>query len=436
MDLLGQYRCLMEQYLKTLKEDPKSRLSVLEKEYDEFRARGLKLDMSRGKPCKEQLDLSVEMLAYPYRDKNFKTDSCADVRNYGMADGLPEAKELFAKMLEVSTNEIILGNNSSLSMMYDTISRAMTFGVYGSPEPWCRLPRVKFLCPSPGYDRHFAICELFNIEMITIDLKDDGPDMDTVEKLVAEDDSIKGIWCTPKYSNPTGITYSDEVVDRLASMRTAAKDFRIFWDNAYAVHHLTDEPDRLKNILEACKKAGNPDRVFIFASTSKITFPGSGVAMMAASENNINLIKKQLGIKTIGPDKINQLRHLMFFRDIDGIEQHMKKHAAILKPKFDMVTSILESRLGGKNIASWSKPKGGYFISFDTLPGCASDVVKMAGEAGVVFTPAGATYPYHKDPQDRNIRIAPTLPPAGELRTAMELLCICVEIVSIRKLLA
>ena len=436
MDLLGQYRCLMEQYLKTLKEDPKSRLSVLEKEYDEFRARGLKLDMSRGKPCKEQLDLSVEMLAYPYKDKNFKTDSCADVRNYGMVDGLPEAKELFAKMLEVGTNEIILGNNSSLSMMYDTISRAMTFGLYGSPEPWCRLPKVKFLCPSPGYDRHFAICELFNIEMITIDLKDDGPDMDAVEKLAAEDDSIKGMWCTPKYSNPTGITYSDEVVDRLAAMSTAAKDFRIFWDNAYAVHHLTDRPDRLKNILEACKKAGNPDRVFIFASTSKITFPGSGVAMMAASENNISLIKKQLGIRTICPDKINQLRHLLFFRDIDGIERHMKKHAAILKPKFDMVIGILESRLGGKNIASWSKPNGGYFISFDTLPGCASAVVKMAGEAGVVFTPAGATYPYHKDPQDRNIRIAPTLPPADELRTAMELLCICTEIVSIRKLLA
>ncbi|HOQ08282.1 MAG TPA: aminotransferase class I/II-fold pyridoxal phosphate-dependent enzyme [Clostridiales bacterium] len=421
---------------KLSREELEKRLSELKKEYEGFRAKGLKLDMSRGKPCKEQLDLSVEMLAYPYRDKNFKTDSCADVRNYGLVDGLPEAKELFARMLEVSAGEIIVGNNSSLSMMYDSISRAMTFGVYGSPEPWGRLPKVKFLCPSPGYDRHFAICELFGIEMITIDMKDDGPDMDTVERLVAEDDSIKGIWCTPKYSNPTGITYSDGVVDRLASMRTAAEDFRIFWDNAYVVHHLTEKPDRLKNILEACKKAGNPDRVFIFASTSKITFPGSGVAVMAASENNINLIRKQLGIRTIGPDKINQLRHVLFFRDLAGIEEHMKKHAAILKPKFDMVDSILESRLGGKNIASWSKPNGGYFISFDTMPGCASAVVKMAGEAGVVFTPAGATYPYGKDPQDRNIRIAPTLPPVEELRTAMELLCICVELVSIQKLLA
>lgn len=429
MDLMQTYGKMSEEYLKR-------KLSDLEGIYGEFRARGLKLDMSRGKPCKEQLDLSVEMLAYPYKDKDFKTASCADVRNYGLADGLPEAKELFAKMLEVSASEIILGNNSSLSMMYDTFSRAMIFGVYGSPEPWCRLPRVKFLCPSPGYDRHFAICELLNIEMITIDMRDDGPDMDTVERLAAEDDSIKGMWCTPKYSNPTGITYSDEVVDRLASMRTAAKDFRIFWDNAYVVHHLTDKPDRLKNILEACKNAGNPDRVFIFASTSKITFPGSGVAMMAASENNINLIRKQLGIRTIGPDKINQLRHVQFFKDIDGIEQHMIKHAEILKPKFDMVISILESRLGGKNIASWSRPNGGYFISFDTLPGCASAVVKMAGEAGVVFTPAGATYPYGRDPQDRNIRIAPSMPPVDELRTAMELLCICVEIVSIKKLLS
>lgn len=294
---------------------------------------------------------------------------------------------------------------------------------------------MKFLCPSPGYDRHFAITELFNIEMITIDMKENGPDMDTVEKLVAEDDSIKGIWCTPKYSNPTGITYSDEVVDRLAGMQTAAKDFRIFWDNAYIVHHLTDEHDRLKNILEACKKAGNPDRVYMFASTSKITFPGAGVAMMASSVNNINRTKKLLGIRTIGPDKINQLRHVMFLKDLDGIEQHMKKHAAILKPKFDTVTGILDSKLGDKNIASWSMPRGGYFISFDTMPGCASAVVKMAGEAGVVFTPAGATYPYGRDPQDRNIRIAPSMPPIEDLKVAMELLCICVQIVSARKLL-
>jgi aspartate/methionine/tyrosine aminotransferase len=417
------------------REELKNMLSSLEKEYDEFMARGLKLDMSRGKQCTEQLDLSLEMLAYPYRENNYRTASCADVRNYGFVDGLPEARELFAKLLEVSTDEIIAGNNSSLSMMYDAISRAITFGVDGHNNPWGKLPKVKFLCPSPGYDRHFAITELFNIEMITIDMKENGPDMDTVEKLVAEDDSIKGIWCTPKYSNPTGITYSDEVVDRLAGMQTAAKDFRIFWDNAYIVHHLTDEHDRLKNILEACKKAGNPDRVYMFASTSKITFPGAGVAMMASSVNNINRTKKLLGIRTIGPDKINQLRHVMFLKDLDGIEQHMKKHAAILKPKFDTVTGILDSKLGDKNIASWSMPRGGYFISFDTMPGCASAVVKMAGEAGVVFTPAGATYPYGRDPQDRNIRIAPSMPPIEDLKVAMELLCICVQIVSARKLL-
>jgi len=311
----------------------------------------------------------------------------------------------------------------------------MSFGVYGSPEPWGKLPKVKFICPSPGYDRHFAITELFNIEMITVDMRSDGPDMDTVERLAASDASIKGIWCTPKYSNPEGITFSDEVVDRLASMKTAAPDFRIFWDNAYVVHHLTDTPDKLKNIMDACKNAGNPDRVFIFSSTSKITFPGSGVAIMAASENNIAFIKKQLSIRTIGSDKINQLRHVRFLKDIKGIEEHMKKHAAIIKPKFDMVLDILDRELGGKNIAWWNKPNGGYFISCNTLPGCASATVKMAKDAGVVFTPAGATFPYGKDPNDRNIRIAPTLPPISELKTAMELFCTCVQIVAIKKLL-
>lgn len=410
-------------------------LLTLNKIYEDFKAENLKLDMSRGKPCTEQLELSMKMLDFPCSSDSIKTPSGTDVRNYGLTDGIPEAKELFSKLLEVSTKELIIGGNSSLNLMYDTISRAMTFGVYGGTEPWSRLPKVKFLCPSPGYDRHFAITELFNIEMIIVDMKADGPDMDVVEKLVSQDDSIKGIWCTPKYSNPDGITYSDEVVDRFAKMHTAAKDFRIFWDNAYIVHHLTDKPDKLKNILEACKNAGNPDRVFIFASTSKLTFPGAGIAMMAASENNISQIKKLLAIQTIGHDKVNQYRHVNFLKDMDGIEKHMKKHAAILKPKFDMVLEILEESLGDKNIAWWNKPNGGYFISFNTMPGCASAVVKMAADAGVVMTPAGATYPYGKDPKDANIRIAPTLPPVNELKKAMELLCVCVQIVSAKKLL-
>lgn len=426
---------VMTDFTKINKDELKGMLVSLNERYEGFIARKLKLDMTRGRPCKEQLALSMDMLKLPDAADSFKTADGTDTRNYGLVDGIPEAKELFAQMLEVSPKEMIIGDNSSLSMMYDAIDRAMMFGVYGSTEPWCKLPKVKFLCPSPGYDRHFAITELFNIEMIVIDMKSDGPDMDTVEKLVADDASIKGIWCTPKYSNPDGITYSDEVVDRLASMKTAAADFRIFWDNAYVVHHLTDRHDKLKNIMEACKLAGNPDRVYIFGSTSKITFPGAGIAVMAASENNIARIKKQLGIKTIGPDKINQLRHVRFLKDLQGINEQMKKHAAILKPKFDMVLDLLESELGDKNISWWNKPNGGYFISFNTMPGCAAATVKMASDAGVAMTQAGATYPYGKDPHDRNIRIAPTLPPLEELKTALELLCTCVQIVSIKKLL-
>lgn len=406
----------------------------LQKRYDEFKRQNLKLDMSRGKPCSEQLDLSKGLFNC-LDETDYKTESGIDCRNYGGIEGIPEARELFSKILEVSPSEIIIGGNSSLNMMYDTIARAMTHGVLGSEMPWGKLPSVKFLCPSPGYDRHFAICEFFGIEMITIGMKQDGPDMDAVERLVADDDSIKGIWCVPKYSNPEGITYSDEVVDRLARMKTKAKDFRIFWDNAYAVHHLSDKHDQLKNIMMACREAGNPDRVFMFSSTSKISFPGAGIAMMAASENNINFIKKQMAIQTIGPDKINQLRHVRFFKSMEGIQEHMKKHAAILKPKFDTVLGILESELGDSNIAWWNKPNGGYFISFNTMECCAKAVVKMAAEAGVTLTPAGATFPYGKDPLDRNIRIAPTFPPLEELKKAIELVCICVKLVSIDKLL-
>lgn len=403
----------------------------LRKAYDEAKAQNLKLDMSRGKPCPEQMDLSLGMLDCT----EYKMDG-TDCRNYGGVDGLPSAKALFAEFLEVTPEEIIVGGNSSLSMMYDTIARAMMFGVVDSEQPWGKLPKVKFLCPSPGYDRHFAICELMGIEMITIAMNDDGPDMDTVEKLVAEDASIKGIWCVPKYSNPGGVVYSDEVVDRLASMPTKAPDFRIFWDNAYTVHHLTEKPAHLKNILEACKAAGNPERVFIFGSTAKISFAGAGVAAMGGSKKNIDAIRKQLGIQTIGPDKMNQLRHVRFFKDMAGIEAHMRKHAAIIGPKFTKVLEILETELGGTGIAEWSKPTGGYFISLNTMEGCAKQVVKLAADAGVVLTNAGATYPYGNDPQDRNIRIAPTFPPMEELEKAMNLVALCIKLVSVEKLLA
>lgn len=429
----------MAEFAKMSVQQLQGKLTELNKKYDDFLAQNLKLDMSRGRPCTEQLDLSNKMLDFPGSSDSCKTEAGLDCRNYSGAnvlEGIPEAKALFAEMLEVSTREIILGGNSSLNMMYDTIARAMLFGVYGSEKPWGKLEKVKFLCPSPGYDRHFGVTELLGIEMITIDMKEDGPDMDAVEALAAEDDSIKGIWCVPKYSNPEGITYSDKVVDRLAAMKTKAPDFRIFWDNAYTVHHLTDTPDKLKNILQACKDAGNPDRVFIFSSTSKITFPGAGIAMLGASENNISLMKKQIGVQTIGPDKINQLRHVHFLKNMQGIADQMKKQAAIIGPKFAAVLDIFEKELSGKGVASWNKPRGGYFISLNTMPGCAREVVKMALDAGVVLTPAGATYPYGRDPEDNNIRIAPTIPTVSELKTAMELFSVCVQIAGIKKLLA
>lgn len=423
----------MKSYMDLSKEELKNEIEILQKRYNEFKAQNLKLDMTRGKPCAEQLDLSMDMLDIPARDLR-KTADGTDCFNYGVLDGIPEAKALFAEMLDVSTDEIMVGGNSSLNIMYDTIARAMSLGVLGG-TPWSKQERVKFLCPSPGYDRHFAICELFGIEMIIIDMKQDGPDMETVEKLVSEDESIKGIWCVPKYSNPDGITYSDEVVDRFANLKPKAKDFRIFWDNAYCVHHLTDHPDQLKNILKACRDAGNADMVYIFSSTSKISFPGAGVAVMASSSENIKGIKKSLTIQTIGHDKINQLRHAMYFKNLEGINAHMKKHAGILKPKFNIVLEILDEELVGKGIASWNKPNGGYFISLNTLDNCAKEVAKLAGEAGVALTKAGATFPYGKDPRDRNLRIAPTMPPVAELKKAIEVLAICVQLVSARKLL-
>jgi DNA-binding transcriptional MocR family regulator len=400
--------------------------------YKFFKQKKLKLDMSRGKPCPEQLELSSGLLNC--LNGNYKAEDGTDCRNYGGIEGLPEARRLFAECLDVKPEEIIISGNSSLALMHDIIARALLFGVDESERPWGQEP-IKFLCPSPGYDRHFAICESFKIQMIPIKIHQDGPDMDMIEELVANDETIKGIWSIPKYSNPTGITYSDQVVERLAQMKTKASDFRIFWDNAYAVHHLTEQPDSLKDILQACKEAGNPDRVYIFGSTSKISFAGSGIAMVAGSERNINRLKKQLSIQTIGPNKINQLQHVRFFKNYHNIELHMKKHAAIIKPKFDLVLKILQSELGDKKIASWSKPKGGYFISLNTLEGCAKKVVSMAAEAGIIFTKAGATFPYGKDPLDQNIRIAPTFPPLHELEPAMEILSLCIQLVSIKKIL-
>lgn len=423
----------MKSYKDLSKEELKNEIEILEKRYNAFKAQNLKLDMTRGKPCAEQLDISMDILDIPAKELRKAADG-TDCFNYGVLDGIHEAKALFAEMLEVNTDEIIVGGNSSLNLMYDTIARAMSLGILGN-TPWSKLDGVKFLCPSPGYDRHFAICELFGIEMITVDMKQDGPDMDTVEKLVSEDESIKGIWCVPKYSNPDGITYTDEVVNRFANLKPKAKDFRIFWDNAYCVHHLSENPDKLKNILKACKDAGNENMVYIFSSTSKISFPGAGVAVMATSTENLKGIKKSLTIQTIGHDKINQLRHAKYFKNLEGINTHMKKHAGILEPKFNTVLQILQEELGGKDIASWNKPNGGYFVSLNTLDNCAKEVAKLAGEAGVALTKAGATFPYGNDPRDRNLRIAPTMPPVEELKKAIEVLAICVQLVSASKLL-
>ncbi len=405
----------------------------LERQYKEYQAKGLRLDMSRGKPAPEQLDLSIDMLLHCL-DGDYKSSNGIDCRNYGVLDGIPEAKKLFTEMLNISDDEIIVGGNSSLQLMYDTIIRALHFGVYGGDKPWDKS-KVKFLCPVPGYDRHFAICQSLGIEMIPVPYLADGPDMDEVERLVSSDDEIKGIWCVPMYSNPTGITYSDEVVKRFANLKPAAKDFRIFWDNAYCVHHLTDDHDTLLNIIEECKNAGNSDMVFQFTSTSKISFPGGGLAIIAASKNNIDFIKSQMTVQTIGFDKLNQLRHCKYFKDFEGIKAHMKRHAAIIQPKFSVVLYMLDKELAPIGVGEWKQPKGGYFISFNALQGCAKRIVSLAKEAGVIMTEAGATYPYGNDPQDSNIRIAPTFPTVDELRQAMEIFCVCVKLASVERLL-
>lgn len=423
------YKDLSVEELKSLK-------SELEAKFAEIKAQNLKLDMSRGKPSKAQLDLSMGMMDVLGSDSNLVCEEGVDCRNYGVLDGINEAKQLLSDMSEVPKENIVIFGNSSLNLMYDTVARSMTHGVMGS-TPWCKLDKVKFLCPVPGYDRHFAITEHFGIEMINIPMNEDGPNMDMVEALVNNDDSVKGIWCVPKYSNPQGITYSDVTVRRFARLKPAAKDFRIYWDNAYGIHHLYDDKqDYLIEILMACKQEGNPDMVYKFCSTSKISFPGSGIAAIAASTANLADIRKQMKIQTIGHDKLNQLRHARFYGDIHGMVEHMKKHADILRPKFEAVLNGLENELGGLEIGSWIEPRGGYFISFDALEGCAKAIVAKAKEAGVVMTEAGATFPYGKDPKDSNIRIAPSFPTPEELALATEIFVLSVKLVSIDKILA
>ncbi len=425
--------------MKSLKEMTKDELLALKdtltKEYEDAKGKGLKLDMSRGKPGKSQLDLSLPLLDVVSSADDMVASDGMDIRNYGGLDGLPEAKQLMAEMMETTSEHIIVCGNASLNIMYDTVARGMLRGYLGE-TPWCKLDKVKFLCPVPGYDRHFAITESFGIEMINIPLYEDGPDMDLVEKYVSEDDSVKGIWCVPKYANPTGISYSDEVVRRMAALKPAAKDFRIFWDNAYCIHHLyDDQQDEILDIISECEKAGNSDMVFEFGSTSKVSFPGAGIAAIAASEANLEDIKKSMTIQTIGYDKINQLRHVKFFKNRAGLDAHMKKHAQLMRPKFEAVLTVLNEELNGLDIGSWIVPRGGYFISFNAMEGCAKDIVAKCKEAGVVLTGAGATYPYKKDPQDSNIRIAPSFPTPEEMKEAAELFVLCVKLVSVEKLL-
>lgn len=427
----------MEAYQHMKKEELlalKERLTV---QFEDIRARGLSLDMSRGKPGKEQLALSMEMLDVINSSSDMDDDTGVDTRNYGLVDGLPEAKRLLADMVGTDPDQVIIYGNASLNIMFDAVSRSMTHGVMGS-TPWAKLDKVKFLCPIPGYDRHFGITEYFGIEMIPVEMTENGPDMDVVERLVREDEMIKGIWCVPKYSNPQGYTYSEETVKRFAALEPKARDFRIFWDNAYAVHHLyadEEKQDQLPDILSLCKEAGKEDMVYEFVSTSKVTFPGSGICMVAASEGNRKDFLQHLKIQTIGHDKINQLRHTRFLKDMDGIKEHMKKQGELTLIKFKVVWEELERELNGLEIGTWTYPRGGYFISFESLEGCAKKIVAKAKEAGLTLTPAGASFPLGKDPKDSNIRIAPTYPSLEELEEAGKLFVLCVKLVSIDKIL-
>lgn len=426
----------MKPYKELTKDELLTVKAALEEEYKTFESMGLKLNMARGKPGFTQLDLCEPMLDIINSASDMKTMMGNDTRNYGDLDGIGECRRLMADMMSVKKDNVIVCGNSSLNVMYDTVSRSFTHGVNGS-TPWFKLDKVKFLCPVPGYDRHFKITETFGIEMINIPLYDNGPDMDMVEEYVNNDPAVKGIWCVPKYSNPTGISYSDEVVKRFATLKPAAEDFRIYWDNAYCIHHLyEDTQDEILNILDECEKAGNPNMVYIFSSTSKISFPGSGVSAIASSPENIKFILSHMTVQTIGHDKINQLRHARFFKDINGLNAHMKKHAELLRPKFAAVLDALDAEIAGLEIGSWIKPRGGYFISFNSLPGCAKSIVSMCKDLGVVMTGAGATFPYGKDPEDSNIRIAPTFPSVEEMEVAAKVFVLCVKLVSVNKILA
>ena len=420
-------------YLSMNLQELQKQEELLLKEYEKQKEKGLKIDMTRGKPCSEQLDLSEGMLTAISTNADCLTDYGFDCRNYGLVDGLDYAKKIFSDIIGVPWNQIIVGGNSSLNLMYDAVARYMLYGVNGE-KPWVKQEKIKFLCPVPGYDRHFAICESLGIEMVNVPLLADGPDMDMVEKLI-KDETVKGMWCVPKYSNPTGITYSPSIIKRIATMKPAAKDFRLFWDNAYAVHDIYEDGDVLIDILPECEACGNGNMPLIFTSTSKITYPGSGVSAIGGSKENIDYIKSIMQKQTIGHDKMNMWRHVKYFKSADGIKEYMKKHAAILRPKFEICQKVLEENLADTGVAMWTKPKGGYFISLNVYAGCAMKTVELAKEAGVVVTEAGATFPYHKDPGDTNIRIAPSFPKTDELEKGMEVLCACAKLAAVQKLI-
>ena len=426
----------MKNYTELSREELRAELDAVIAEYAALSGpNAKKLDMSRGKPNHEQLDLSMDMLAIA-PEELIKTEDGTDTRNYGVLAGIPECRKLFGDLLGVPAANVFVGGQSSLQLMYDAISKALLLGVYGGSKPWGKQDGVKFLCPVPGYDRHFGVCQELGIDMVLIPMNSDGPDMDLVRSYVESDPSVKGIWCVPKYSNPGGVTYSDDVVRAFAALKPAADDFRIFWDNAYLVHDFADEGDELLNIFDACKEFGSEDMVYEFASTSKVTFPGAGVAVMAASDNNIAFLTKQIGFQTIGFDKINQLRHVKYFGTAQGLKDHMKKHAALVRPKFECVLRWLDAEIAPRGIASWPVPKGGYFVGFEGMPGTATRTVNLCKEAGLTLTGAGAPFPYKKDPQDATIRIAPTFPDVAMLEDAMKLFCVCVRYAALEVLLA
>lgn len=425
----------MKTYQEMSRQELEELRSRLTEQFEEAKGKGLKLDMSRGKPAPDQLDIVMPLMDVLNAESDMKTESGTDCRNYGVMDGIPEAKRLTAEMLGTKPENMIVFGNASLTIMFDTVCHSVTHGVNGS-TPWCKLDKVKFLCPAPGYDRHFKVTEYFGIEMITIPMTESGPDMDMVEEYVQKDASVKGIWCVPKYSNPQGYTYSDETVRRFAALNPAAEDFRIYWDNAYCIHDLyEDKSAELLEILSECEKAGHPDMVYEFCSTSKISFAGAGISAVASSPKNLEWFKKMITIQTIGPDKINQLRHVRYYKNLAGLKEQMARHSALIRPKFELVEEMLEKELGGLGIGEWTKPLGGYFISFDALEGCAKAIVEKCKEGGMVLTGAGATYPYGIDPRDSNIRIAPSYPSLEEMKAATELFILCVKLVSVEKLL-